>query len=205
MNETFREFLERLREERELVDIRQAVDIRHVATLVDQSGQALCFHDVIGYDMPLVSGLYKTQRRTTLAMGLSKFSEIETRLGHAIERPIAPRYVKTAAHKEIIATGDDVDLLKLPVPMSSIYDGGPMIAAGVVMARDPEFGLNSGVYQPAGQGKEPYRDRHRNAEQPAIFCPARAGSRPAVSDFDFDRHPPDRSHGGRVSRGAGNR
>ena len=31
--------------------------------------------------------------------------------------------------------GDDVDLFKLPIPMSSIYDGGPMITAGVVIAQ----------------------------------------------------------------------
>jgi 2,5-furandicarboxylate decarboxylase 1 len=31
--------------------------------------------------------------------------------------------------------------------MSSIYDGGPMITAGVVLARDPELGINSGIYR----------------------------------------------------------
>ena len=51
MNENFRGFLERLRKENELLDIKQAVDIRHIATLVDQSEQALFFHDVIGYDI----------------------------------------------------------------------------------------------------------------------------------------------------------
>ncbi len=147
MNETFREFLERLRQGRELIDIRQAVDIRHIATLVDQSEQALCFHDVIGYRMPVVSGLYRTQRRMALAMGCSEFSEIEAKLRQGLDRPIASRFRETAPHKQVIAVGDDVDLLKLPVPMSSIYDGGPMITAGVVLARDPEFGINAGVYR----------------------------------------------------------
>jgi 2,5-furandicarboxylate decarboxylase 1 len=31
--------------------------------------------------------------------------------------------------------------------MSSIYDGGPMITAGVVIAHDPELGWNSGIYR----------------------------------------------------------
>src|SRR5438552_11364841 len=31
--------------------------------------------------------------------------------------------------------------------MSSIFDGGPMITAGVVIARDPELGINSGIYR----------------------------------------------------------
>jgi len=35
MQENFRQFLERLRQSGELVDLHQPVDIRHVATLVD--------------------------------------------------------------------------------------------------------------------------------------------------------------------------
>jgi 2,5-furandicarboxylate decarboxylase 1 len=147
MNESFREFLERLRRERELVDIKQPVDIRHIATLVDQSEPALFFHNIIGYKLPVVSGLYRTQRRITLAMGCGAFREIEDKLRHGLDHPVAPRYVETARHKEVIHAAEDVDLLALPIPMSSIYDGGPMITAGVVMSRDPEYGFNSGVYR----------------------------------------------------------
>jgi 2,5-furandicarboxylate decarboxylase 1 len=146
-NESFREFLERLREERELTDIKRAVDIRHIATLVDQSEKALLFHNVIGYKMPVVSGIFRNQRRTALSMGCSKFSEIEEKLRRAIEQPVPPVYLKSAPHKEVIAAGDDVDLFKLPIPICSVYDGGPMITAGVVLARDPEYGINAGVYR----------------------------------------------------------
>ena len=88
-NETFREFLERLRKENELTDIKRAVDIRHIATLVDQSDKALVFHNVIGYDTPVVSGIFRNQRRTALGMGCIRFSEIEEKLKRAIEQPIA--------------------------------------------------------------------------------------------------------------------
>src|SRR5688500_12541562 len=147
MNENFREFLERLRAANELVDVKQPVDIRHIATLVDQSDKALWFHDVIGYDMPVVSGIIRTRERSTMGMGCTEYGEIEQKLRHGIDHPIAPRLVETARHKQVIKTGDDVDLFALPVPMSSIYDGGPMITAGVVMAKDPEHGFNSGVYR----------------------------------------------------------
>src|SRR5205085_9487040 len=69
------------------------------------------------------------------------------KLKQAIDRPIAPKYVKSSATREVVLIGDDVDLYKLPIPMSSIFDGGPMITAGVVIARDPELGLNSGIYR----------------------------------------------------------
>ena len=85
-DEKFRDFLERLRAERELTDIRQAVDIRHIATLVDQSEQALFFHNVIGYDMPVVSGIIRTQKRAALGMGVASYGEIEARLEHGINQ-----------------------------------------------------------------------------------------------------------------------
>lgn len=151
MNQPFTEdlrgFVERLRAAGELIDMRQSVDIRHIATLVDQSDKALMFHDVIGYDMPVLSGIVRTQKRAIMSVGCETFREIEDKLQVGIDNPVAPRRVATSSSEEVILTGDQVDLFKLPVPMSSIYDGGPMITAGVVIAKDPEYGINTGVYR----------------------------------------------------------
>lgn len=147
MEESFRAFLERLREAGELVDLRQPVDIRHVATLVDQSDKALIFHDVIGYELPIVSGIIRTRDRAIMSMGCATYPEIEGRLKAGIDRPIPPETVETSPAREVVEVGDEVDLYGLPIPMCSVYDGGPMITAGIVMARDPEHGLNSGIYR----------------------------------------------------------
>src|SRR6516165_2856887 len=147
MQENFRQFLDRLRQRGELVDLHQPIDIRHIATLVDQAKTALYFHRVIGYDMPVVSGLIRTPERAMMALGCESYREIEGKLKQAIDHPIAPKYVKGSAAREVILLGEDVDLYKLPIPMSSIFDGGPMITAGVVIARDPELGFNSGIYR----------------------------------------------------------
>jgi UbiD family decarboxylase len=145
--ENFRGFLERLRTEHEITDISQPVDIRHIATLVDQSDSALYFHDVIGYDMPVVSGILRSSRRAALSMGCSNFSEIEYRIQEGIDHPIPPKTIEAAPSKEVIEVDGEVDLYRLPIPMSSIYDGGPMITAGVVIAKDPDHGINSGMYR----------------------------------------------------------
>src|SRR5499433_877601 len=147
MQENFRQFLDRLRQAGELVDLHQPVDIRHIATLVDQAKTALYFHKVIGYDMPVVSGLIRSRERAILSLGCETYREIEDKLANAIAHPIPPKHVKTSPTREVVLLGDDVDLYKLPIPMSSIYDGGPMITAGVVIARDPELGMNSGIYR----------------------------------------------------------
>jgi 2,5-furandicarboxylate decarboxylase 1 len=147
MQENFRQFLDRLRQIGELVDLHQPVDIRHIATLVDQAKTALYFHNVIGYDMPVVSGIIRTKERAVMALGCENFGELEAKLAQGIATPIAPKHVKTSPTREVTVLGDDVDLFKLPIPMSSVYDGGPMITAGVVIARDPELGINSGIYR----------------------------------------------------------
>src|SRR6266850_2511957 len=147
MQENFRQFLDRLREANELIDLKQPVDIRHIATLVDQSDKALLFHNVIGYGMPVVSGIIRTRERAVISMGAKTYGEIELKLKKAIDNPIAPIMVNTARAREVFVTGDDVDLYKLPIPMSPIHSGGPMITAGVVIARDPELGFNSGIYR----------------------------------------------------------
>src|SRR5262245_60756431 len=147
MKENFRQFLDRLRQHGELVDLHQPVDIRHIATLVDQAQTALFFHKVIGYDMPVVSGIIRSRERATMSLGAEKFGELEFKLRKAIDNPIPPKRVKTSPAREVVMVGDDVDLYKLPIPMSSIYDGGPIITAGVVIARDPELGMNSGIYR----------------------------------------------------------
>jgi 2,5-furandicarboxylate decarboxylase 1 len=147
MQENFRQFLNYLRQNGELVDLHQPVDIRHIATLVDQAKTALCFHNVIGYDMPVVSGIIRSRRRAVMSLGCETYREIEDKLARAIANPIPPQYVETSPTREVTLVGNEVDLYKLPIPMSSIYDGGPMITAGVVIARDPEFGWNSGIYR----------------------------------------------------------
>src|SRR3954466_3634045 len=147
MQENFRQFLDRLRQTGELVDLHQAVDIRHIATLVDQAKTALYFHNVIGYEMPVVSGIIRSRERAIASLGCETYREIEDKLTQAIAKPIPPKYVKTSPTREVVLVGDDVDLFKIPIPMSSVYDGGPMITAGVVIARDPELGINSGIYR----------------------------------------------------------
>ena len=77
MNENFREFLDRLRKAGELFDLKQPVDIRHIATLVDQSDKALFFHNVIGYDTPVVSGIIRSRERAIMSMGVTEYRDIE--------------------------------------------------------------------------------------------------------------------------------
>src|SRR4029077_2720967 len=96
MQENFRQFLDRLRQGGELIDLHQPVDIRHIATLVDQAKTALYFHKVIGYDMPVVSGIIRSRERAIMALGCENYGESKDKLTQAIAKPIPPKYVKTS-------------------------------------------------------------------------------------------------------------
>jgi 2,5-furandicarboxylate decarboxylase 1 len=147
MNENFRDYLKRLESTGDLVTIEQPVDIRYVSALVSQAKTALLFNNVIGYDMPLLSGIIGTKERATKALGYENYYDLADVLKKGATNPIAPKFVESGRDRATVLTGDDVDLFKIPVPVCSISDGGPTITAGVVISKDPEFGMNCGIYR----------------------------------------------------------
>ena len=146
MKASFRDYIETLRKNNELLEITKPVDLRDVAALVAQSEKALLFQNLPGYSMSLVSGLLQSRNRIALGMGVD-YANIADKLGKAMDKPIAPKRVANAPVKEIKITGKKVNLFDLPVPVFSVMDGGPMITGGVVIAEDPEFGINAGIYR----------------------------------------------------------
>ena len=146
MAASFRGYLDTLTKNQELTVISKATDLRDVAALVPQSDKALLFTHVLGYSMPVASGLLQSRNRLALGMSTA-YEKIEEKLRAAMDRPLKPKRITKAPVKEVILTKNKVDLYQLPVPVFSIMDGGPMITAGVVIAEDPEFGVNAGIYR----------------------------------------------------------
>ena len=146
MRASFRDYINILRKNDELLEIAKPVDLRNVAALVSQSERALLFKNVVGYAMPLVSGLLQSRNRIALGMGVA-YENIADKLGKAMGKPINPKRVGNPPVKEVVLTGKKVNLYDLPVPVFSVMDGGPMITAGVVIAEDSEFGTNAGIYR----------------------------------------------------------
>ena len=144
--ESFRTFLDALRDAGELVDVHKTVDVRHVAALVDQASTALLFHRVGGYDLPIVSGLLNDRKRIALSAGCD-YAQMERRLSQALDHPVDPVEVDDGGERHWFREGAAVDLFDLPVPVFSEFDGGPTITAGVTLAHDPEHGLNAGTYR----------------------------------------------------------
>src|SRR5688572_13184115 len=146
MKASFRDYIDTLRKNDELLEIKKPVDLRNVAALVAQSDKALLFKNLLGYSMPVVSGLLQSRNRIALGMGVA-YEDIAEKLASAMDKPVKPKRIANAPVKEVIRTGKKVDLYDLPVPVFSVMDGGPMITGAVVIAEDPEFGMNAGMYR----------------------------------------------------------
>ena len=142
----FRGYLDALKKNDELTVVSKSTDLRDVAALVPQSEKALLFTNIHGYSMPVASGLLQSRNRLALGIG-APYEKIEAKLRDAMDHPIKPKRVSKAPVKDVIVTKNQVDLYRLPVPVFSVMDGGPMITAGIVVAEDPDFGLNAGIYR----------------------------------------------------------
>src|SRR6185295_3107451 len=143
----FRDCLRQLEEAGELLRLKKAVDPRHLSALMAQAPQATFFEQIAGYpDWRAAGALLSTRRRLAVAMGCAE-GAIATRFEEGIRRPIDARIVDRAPCQDVVLTGDDVDLTRLPLPMMHVKDGGPYLSATLVVSKDPEYGRNVGSYR----------------------------------------------------------
>ena len=133
-------------------------------------GQALYFQNVTGYRFPVATNIFGSPQRICLALGVSHLDELADRVREYIEFnppgslkealniiPMAitaskfiPRAFKgkQAPCQEVVHTGADVDLSRLPVLHCWPKDGGPFVTLPLVFTRSLETGRrNVGMYR----------------------------------------------------------
>ena len=151
-----REFLEELKARNDLMVIDRKVSTKHEIAAFsrkssDLGGPALLFTNVEGYDMPVLASLYGSRERVQLALDLGHDTQstIKEYVAHE-NKFIEPEMVEdkdTPVH-EVVITGDDIDLNKLPILTNFAKDLGPYITAGVQIAKDPVTGKrNSSMHR----------------------------------------------------------
>jgi 4-hydroxy-3-polyprenylbenzoate decarboxylase len=166
-------FLTFLEDKGELVRVTERVspvlEITEIADrLVKRGGPAVLFEDVEGSDFPVAINLYGTRQRMAWALGVDDLDDIADRirdlldvklggglLGLASNLPklrelssLPPRRVRNGPVQEVVWTGDEVDLGRLPVLTCWPKDGGPFVTLPLVISRDPiEGDVNVGMYR----------------------------------------------------------
>src|SRR5215471_14500037 len=108
----------------------------------------LMFEHVAGSDIPLVTGALGASAHTVaLALGV-KPDEINDKVVDALNHPIAPHAVTSAACQEVVLTCEQVQLSSLPIPVwTPGKDAGPYITTIVVTRNADTRVQNMGVYR----------------------------------------------------------
>ena len=147
-----REFLSFLETKGELLKTGKPVDVKYeissyIRKTSDMHGPALLFENVKNFNMPVLGGLFATRERAFLALETSPEAYVN-KFQSALEHLMPPRLVRDAPCKEVIHTGTNVDLGKLPIPIFSERDPAPFITIGLSISRNLKTGQkNTSIYR----------------------------------------------------------
>jgi UbiD family decarboxylase len=96
----------------------------------------LLFERVRGSRFPVLTNLHASRSRLALAMSAAPADTLRTYLG-AMERPVVPQVVTGGPVKEVVLTGDQIDLGALPRIVHHEGDAGVFLTAAISFARHP--------------------------------------------------------------------
>jgi 4-hydroxy-3-polyprenylbenzoate decarboxylase len=129
-------------------------------------GPALLFEQPTGFDMPVVTNLFGSMARISLALGVSSLDQLAREIGEMMTpvmpaglidavkmvpklgrlRDLMPKTVKDAPCQEVVKLDGSLDAL--PILRTWPEDGGRYITFPLVITKDPETGVrNIGMYR----------------------------------------------------------
>ncbi|MDC8832390.1 4-hydroxy-3-polyprenylbenzoate decarboxylase [Alteromonas gilva] len=177
-----RDFISQLEKNGDLVRITRPISTKlEMTEIADRTlragGPALLFENPENFDMPVLMNLFGTPERVALGMGqdsVSALREVGKLLAY-LKEPEPPKglkdlwdklpvfkqvlnmpakEVRKAPCQQVVLSGDDVDLTKLPVQHCWPGDAAPLITWGLTVTRGPhKKRQNLGIYRQQVLGK----------------------------------------------------
>ncbi|KPD23967.1 4-hydroxy-3-polyprenylbenzoate decarboxylase [Idiomarina zobellii] len=171
-----RDFIALLEERGELKRIQQEIaPYLEITEISDRTlkaeGPALLFENVKGHDMPVLANLFGTPERVALGMGQESVTALRDvgKLLAFLKEPeppkgfrdalnllptykkvlsMSPKKLKKAPCQQVVMSGDDVDLTKLPIQHCWPGDVAPLVTWGLTVTRGPhKERQNLGIYR----------------------------------------------------------
>src|ERR671919_1868044 len=160
MFEDLRGFLTHLESQKQLVRVKDAVDVKYeiaagVRKTSDIEGPALLFENIKGYPgWRVLGGLFATRKLVALGLGVVQEQMLERYLTLEDKR-VPPEIISSGPCKEIKWTGDQVDLSKLPIVTHASKDCGAYVTIGVQVGKHPDTGIrNLSIHRMLVLGKD---------------------------------------------------
>lgn len=171
-----RDFIAYLEQQGELKRIAYPVDPHLEMTeiadrVLRKEGPALLFENPIGYDIPVLCNLFGTPKRVAMGMGQDNVSALRE-VGHLLaflREPEPPKGIRglwselpkykqvlnmpvklrsSAPCQDVVLTGDNVDLMQIPIMHCWPDDVAPLVTWGLTITKGPyKERQNLGVYR----------------------------------------------------------
>ena len=145
--EGMRGFLAELDETGELTHIHKEVSTRlEIAAVANKlDGKPLLFERVKDAEhYSVATGVCASRDTLARAIGVRR-EELLGRVLEGIEHPKTPKVVGAAPCQEVVE--ERVELSKIPVMTHFERDAGPYVTAGIVVAKDRDYGYNSSYHR----------------------------------------------------------
>ena len=129
-------------------EVDPAFEITAITVKLEQEAKRrpiILFEKVKDTKFPVLTNLHAGRSRLAAAIG-AKPEEIQRAYLGAMEKTIPPKLVSKAPVKEVILTGDKIDLYKLPQILHHQEDAGPYITAAISFAKDPNGATWNSAY-----------------------------------------------------------
>jgi UbiD family decarboxylase len=105
----------------------------------------LLFERVQGHDIPIVANVVASRRALAFALGVPE-ARLAVEYARRIKEVLKPTVVSDPPFAEHVTRGRDVDLGRLPIPTYFPGDAGRYLTAGMLVARDPDTGVETEGY-----------------------------------------------------------
>ena len=105
----------------------------------------LLLEQVRGFDIPIVCNVVASRRALAFALGVPE-SQLAQEYARRIKDTMKPVVVSDPPFRRRVITGPDLDLGRLPIPTYFPGDAGRYLTAGMLVARDPETGVETEGY-----------------------------------------------------------
>lgn len=177
-----RDFISQLEKNGDLVRITKPISTKlEMTEIADRTlragGPALLFENPVDFDIPVLMNLFGTPERVALGMGQSSVNALREvgKLLAYLKEPEPPKglkdlweklpvfkqvlnmpakEVRKAPCQEVVLSGDEVDLTRLPVQHCWPGDAAPLITWGLTVTRGPhKKRQNLGIYRQQVLGK----------------------------------------------------
>ena len=177
MYKSLADFIEKLESAGELVRIGTPVSFDgEIAEITDrfskapEGGKALLFENTES-GFPVLTNMMGSERRIALALGVESLDELPLRIEALLKGALSPkgslwekmqmlpmladvakwfpkRVKRRGACQQVVITGEEVDINRLPVLKCWPHDGGRFVTLPMVNTLDPETGVrNVGMYR----------------------------------------------------------